>query len=322
MHDAGMGGGHGSVFDRPAWRNWGIEREDVEFIPYWRNDAVMRRIGDGLICSMWKRPGSVILGILNYGPDNKGFERKRAGELTLDLAALGVPRDTRPERVRLRVLNAGEMYGEKFYDQFEWYRDLPGTTNQYNKAKIEKFRPAVEPALDPATGALTGFDVNYHDVYYVALYWEDRDIADGDWRDDLADYRAAALNWGVNAAAEITDEGLAVCETEGVAVRAWQRDGSVMVLVANAGEADALARVRFDLDALGLRVTPDAVWREFTSACPLGGGNIRNVLWDETYEETRKHEYTRGDLVYDGHRGIAVGLLRPGERRLFCVDRY
>lgn len=322
MHDAGMGGGHGSVFDGAKWRNWGIEREDVTFIPYWRNRHVVRRIGDGLLCSLWDRPGSVILGIMNYGLDKEGFEQTRQGELVLDLAALGIPQDTQPERVRLRVLNGGAQYPRKFVTHFKWYEELPGTPAKYNKKRILKFRPEIEPQLDLATGALTGFDIHYHDQYFIAIHWDDGKVDDAAWKDDIAQMRAAALNWGIGTAEEITAAGLVTSQTDGFAVRAWQKPHSTMVLLTCTAEKAAMANLTLDIDALGLRVTEDKLWNDFTSVFALGGGGMKNVVLTDEYKEKRKHEFTRGDLVYDGHTGTVIGLMQPGEKRLFCVDKY
>jgi len=322
MHDAGMGGGHGSVFDRAAWRNWGIERDDVEFVPYWRNGHAVRRIGDGLICSMWKRPGSIILGILNYGPDKKGYEKSRPAELTLDLTALGVPQDARHEMVRVRELAGGQMYSEKYYDQLKWYQDLPGTPNKYNKSRIEKFRQKVQPQLDLSTGALTGFDVQYHDIHYVVIHWEQQPISDGAWAAELADYRGRALDWGINTATDISGTGTVKTATDGFQLRAWQKSGSVMVLITNDSDKKNVVEVDIDLDALGLRIARDKIWHDFTSIFSLDGGAVRNVLWNEEYQKKRRHEYTRGGLVYDGHVGKVVGMIPPGTSRLICVDKF
>ena len=324
MHDAGMGGGHGSVFDRSEWHNWGIEREDVVFVPYWRNSEEVRRIGDGLICSIWKKPGSVILGILNYGPDKEGFEQMRSGALTLDLAALGVPIGVSEANVRVEVLNSDQAYESygRYVGHLKWYQDLPGTPLPKDKTKIMKMRPTIRPSLDLDTGALTGFDVFYHDQYYIALYWDEQAIDDAAWRDDLLKQRTAALNWGVNTAEEITVKKLVKPVAGECTVRVWRKAGSVMVLVANSSEKDTLAEIDLDIDALGLRVAPDLLWRDFTSVFALDGGDVKNVLWDETYRETRKHEYTRGGMVYDGYLGKLVGMIPAGQSRLICVDRY
>ncbi len=324
MHDSGMGGGHGSVFDRAEWLNWGIQREDIEFVPYWRHGRAVRRIDDGLICSLWKRPGSVILGVLNYGPDKKGFEKTRPVELTVDLKALGIPQDVRPEQVRVRAFDVGAEYsGEgRYVDHLKWYQDLPGKPDPYDPKKTHKFRPAIAPKLDLTTGALTGFDLFYHDQQYVVVTWDSQPIQDEAWKADLAAQRAAALEWGVNSAREIAAGGPVKSVSAGLSLRAWAKPGSVMVLLNNPTDKDVLAEVDLDLDALKLRVTPEQLWRDFTSVYALDGGMVRNVVWDAAYREKNKHEYERDTLVYDGHIGKLVGLVKAGGRRLVCVDRW
>ncbi len=322
MHDSPMGGDHGGVFDRAEWRNWGIGRADIDFIPYWRNRHAVRTLGDGLLCSIWKRPGSVILGIMNHGPDKAGFEQSRPATLALDLDALGIPRDARPDQVRLAVLNAGQEFGKVAH--FKWHQELEPTPRplQHDPNRALKLRPAIDPKLDLATGALTGFDIFYHDQYYIAIHWDATPIRDDAWRDDLEPWRAAALDWGVNAASEITGRPSVATPTAGLAVRAWHRPGSAMLLVANPTDKDILADLLLDLDTLKLRVTPDKLWHDFTSIYALDRRPVANVLWNEEFAEKRKHEYTRGALVYDGHLGKVVGLLKPGERRLVCIDTY
>jgi len=316
LHDAGMGGGHGSVFDRPEWRNWGIERADVTFIPYWRNQRQVRHIGDGSLCSLWKRPGSVILGVMNHGPDKKGFEKSRPLALVLDLQALGIPRDDRLDQVRVRLMDANAEYVEcgRYLGHFKWYQELPGTPDQWDKTKTHKFHPAVTAKLDLTTGALTGFEINYHDQYYVVIDWDDQPIIDVTWKADLAAHRTAALNWGLNTAKEITTSGLVQCATAGITLRAWQKEGSVMLRISNPTANDLLATVNLNLDPLKLRVTPDKLWQDFTSIYALDDGAVRNValLTGDT----------GNTLVYDGRQGKVVGQLKAGQSRLVCIDKY
>lgn len=199
---------------------------------------------------------------------------------------------------------------------------MPGTPNKYHKDRIHKYRPRIEPQLDVTTGALTGFDIFYHDQYYIAVHWEAQPIKDVAWKDDLGDFRPATLNWGVNGAMEITERGLVKSDKPELKLRAWQRPGSVMVLFTNTSAKNELAELTIDIDKLGLRVTPDKVWHDFTSSFALGGGAIRNVYLTKEYREKRKHEFTRGTLVYDGHQGKVIGLMKAGGKRLFSVDKY
>ncbi|MFW5915364.1 MAG: glycoside hydrolase domain-containing protein, partial [Planctomycetota bacterium] len=57
LHDASPSGAstfRKITFDNPALKHWGITLDDVEFIPYWRNENVVRDIGEGLLASIWK----------------------------------------------------------------------------------------------------------------------------------------------------------------------------------------------------------------------------------------------------------------------------
>jgi hypothetical protein len=90
MHDAGMGY-NGGVLNGPDFRHFGISRDDVEYVPYWRNGKIVKSIGQGMITSIWKRRGGAILEVMNYGPDAVGGEKTRPCAITLDLRALGVP---------------------------------------------------------------------------------------------------------------------------------------------------------------------------------------------------------------------------------------
>ena len=63
MHDANMGGGD-DPFNTPGFRHFGIAGDDVQFVPYWRNGGIVKHIGQGLLASIWKRPGKAILEVM------------------------------------------------------------------------------------------------------------------------------------------------------------------------------------------------------------------------------------------------------------------
>jgi hypothetical protein len=308
MHDAARGGG-GYPFSHPGFRNWGIEREDIEFVPYWRNGDIVRRIGDGLICSVWKRPGSAVLSVMNHGPDPAGFETTRTCALTLDLASLGIPAEARGERLRVRELMANREINDHL-THFDWYAALPGEPDKYHPDRIHKYRPPIEPQLDPDTGALTGFDIFYHDQRYLVIHWEEDRIEDASWKDVLA-----------GGAETVKVPGLINAEEGGYAVQAWRRPGSVMLLIENPTEEKNVGKIRLNTEALGIKVPPENLFREYTQIHMLAGdGGVRNCVWKATEEKT--HYYTRGQLVYGPYEGLIVGLLQPGEKRLVCVDKY
>ena len=83
------------IFATPEFRHFGIARDDVEFVGHWRNGKLVEQIGEGLLASIWKRPGAAIVEVLNYGLDPEDRQKTRQGDLTLNLAALGIPAGTR-----------------------------------------------------------------------------------------------------------------------------------------------------------------------------------------------------------------------------------
>ena len=176
MHDAGEGGG-GGVFWTPEFRHWGISREDVQFIPYWRNRHVVKESTKGLIVSLWKRPNSVALAVMNHGPDPEGKEQTRAVRIQLDLAAIGIPKDVQAEQVRVAEL-VNWAPNPRYLNHLKWVHDLP----RKNAEEVMPL-PGIQPKLDVAAGVIDGFDVQYHHVRYVVLSWDDKPIADAAWKD-------------------------------------------------------------------------------------------------------------------------------------------
>jgi hypothetical protein len=318
FHDAGMGGDHGSVFDRPGWRHWGIGRGDVQFIPYWRNRGVVKKLDSGLISSLWKRPRSVIIGVMNYGLDPAGAQRTRAVHMQLDLAALGVPKNIPSSQIRLRELepNAvyGTVYGEKYVEQFDWYRKLPGTPLPDDKTKTEKRRPPAAPRFDATTGTLSGFDVFYHDQRYFVLSWDDKPVAPPEYF--KGDVRDAVLQWGFGRARDAgrlvkTDKG-------GLQVSAWQRDHSVLLRISNPGDRDEVGFFTLDLEALGVKVTKDEIWEHFTQLYALDGGPAQEVYWPSIEDQPARWNKTAS---FDGWSGKLVVFVPKGGTRVLSVDK-
>jgi hypothetical protein len=316
MHDAGMGGGHGSVFDRNEWRHWGIERNDITFIPYWRNRQQVRKIGDGLICSIWKRPGSAILGVMNYGLDKKGFEKSRPLEMIVDLKSIGIPQNYSSGQVRVSMFDSKAEYIEfgRYVDHLKWFQDMPGVPYQWDKTKTQRCRPAVEAKLDLNTGAITGFNINYHDQYYIVIYWDEQPIIDKTWQTDLAKYRVSALNWGINTAKEITKDNSVKTTSAGITLRSWYKEGSLMLLISNTNATAKIADIDINIDSLKLKVNSDKLWNDFTSISALDGGLVRNV--------PSITDNNTSTLFYDGYKGKVVGQLNAGQSRLISIDKY
>ena len=315
MHDAVMGGGQGSIFNHQAFKHWGISRPDVEFVPYWRNQHVVKELTPGVLVSLWKRPGSVALAFCNYGPDEEGRERTRPVRMKLDLKALGVPAGLSGERLRVRELfrNPAQY---RYIGHLKWYEELPGDPDEATKHEHSRMRqtPPIEPKLDPATGVLDGFEVFYHDVRYLVIHWEDQPINDAAWKDLFAgETRKRVLDWGINAA---KPRGGA----EAIGALAWQRPGSVLLHVTNeAGDEKKPAFVKLDLDLARLGIKVEKLWRDFTSIVPLDGGPAENVV-----DEPKENDYrlSRGSVLFNGWTGTVWLQLKKGESRTFTLDRY
>lgn len=314
MHDAVMGGG-GGVFNHRAFKHWGISRPDVEFIPYWRNAHVVKELTPGLLLSLWKRPGSAVLAVCNYGPDEAGKEQTRPFRAKLDLKALGVPAGLSGERLRIRQLfNNPAQY--RYLGHLKWYEELPGDPDDAKKHEHsrQKTVPPLDPKLDPATGVLDGFSVFYHDVRYLVLHWEDKPISDAAWKGLFTDdVRRAVLDWGLNTA-----KPLPGFEAQGT--RAWQRPRSVLFHVTNASgdeKKPAIVKLELDLARLGIRV--EKLWREFTGIVPLDGLPADNIT-DEPKEND--HRLNRGHALFNGWTGAVWLRLKKGESRTFAIDRY
>jgi hypothetical protein len=325
MHDAVMGGG-GGVFNHQAFRHWGISRPDAEFIPYWRNQHVVREVGDGLFVSLWKRPGSVALAVLNYGPDPEGKEKTRPVRMKLDLKALGIPSGLNGERLRIRQLfNNPAQY--RYVGHLKWYEELPGDPDEAKKHEHSRQRvvPPLEPKLDPKTGVVDGFNVFYHDVRYLVIHWEDQPINDAAWKGLFAgDVRRAALDWGINTAKPPGDALAACMQSARPETLLWAcaRPRSLLLRVAiTTGDEKKPTPVGLDLNlALArLGIKGEKLWRDFTSIVPLDGGPAENIT-DEPKEND--HRLSRGSVLFNGWTGTVWLGLKKGESRTFCIERY
>ena len=325
MHDAATSTSQGAFLSFPEFLQWGIGRGDVEFIPYWRNQAVVKQIGPGLIASIWKRPGnsgSAFIAIMNYGPDPIGQGKTRPAELTLDLKALGVPAEAIKEggdRVRIR-----QLYNSKVQNYYlrtlDWAKDLKG-----------KALPPIQPTLDVATGAIGGFDINYHDVKLLALDWEAKPVDEAAIKNlaqDNAETRRRLLDWGLNSASAMSEKAPIVSDNPAIKVEAWKRSGdeggrsnSILLRVTNTekpvdakDKAETAGTIKLDLK--GLDVNVRKVWKEYTSAVPLDGkGGIINV---ERADQPRG----KAQAAFNAYNGEIYYSLPKGQSRIFSIDRY
>lgn len=320
MHDAGMGGGHGGVFGLPEMLRWGVTREDVAFVPYWRNEGVVKEAAPGLLVSVWKRPGSALVGILNYGLDPEGGEKERQGRVRLDLAALGVPADAIArggERVRVRHLWSNDLEA-RYYGHLAAWEDRPEIGRAQDPKQVKRSQPPCTPRLDPKTGVVDGFPVFYHAARFVTLDWEEQPVADASWKDLPAD-RTALLDWGINTARELTPAEVAQAfdVPAGTQVRAWRRAHApgVLVAVKNAAAGPTRGTLRLDRDALGLAI--GQVWADFVSVVALDGMPARNYEREDTFARIGAD-----GVSYNGWTGEAALDLSAGATRVFAVERY
>ena len=70
-------------------KGWGIDEDDVQFVPYWNNAKYMNTNDPKFIVSAWTRPnGKVLLHVMNMHYED---EPKTNVTITLDTKALGLP---------------------------------------------------------------------------------------------------------------------------------------------------------------------------------------------------------------------------------------
>ncbi len=312
MHDAAGGDFRGTIPSFPEFKQWGMSRTDVKFIPYWRNHNLVKEITPGLIASTWKRSGSAIITVMNYGPDPLGQGKTRPVNLKLDLKALGVPDDALKadgERVRIRQFynSSVQMY---YLGNLKWCQDSKG-----------QMLPPVTPKLDLATGTISGFDINYHDVKFLAIDWEAKPVDDAAVKalakDDAA-LRTRLLDWGFNSAA-LVPANLIVSDNPAIKVEAWKRTGdadgrgnSILLRVVNSDDQEVKGTLKLDLK--GLDVGVRKVWAEYTNAVPFDG---QPVGLCEKADQPRAQS-----LSYNAYAGELYVNLPKGQSRVLSIDRY
>lgn len=269
IHDSNLGGGDG-LFGTNEFREFGITRPDVQFVPYWRNGNVVKYSAPGLITSLWKRPGAAVLGIMNYGLDATGQEKTRNCAMILDLKELGIPASVNASQIRVADFwNGRQIIPDRYYNIFKWYQELPGPKDQ-------KVRPTAKPLLDAVTGALTGFNIFYHDMRFILVTWDETTTdATKDMFTGIT--RTAVLDWGINLRETkiltATEVKALLPVTSGQAdVNAWKRSDSLLLRVINSTPTAQTVKIQMNLDKLGLKVTH--LWEQFYHpAGILGSGN-------------------------------------------------
>ena len=194
MHDASPSGVSSFLrrtFDHPALHHWGITQDDVEFIPYWRNQHAVKDIGDGLLTTLWKRPHAVLVGVMNHGKQGVDDNEPRELDVTLDLKALGIPARLDDRRLRLREV-------------------IPPPTGTWRQRL-----PALEGVrIDGNTGRITGDAMPYHRIRFFAIHWDDSPIRSERLANAPEAVHRALLDWGINHA-----EPVAVGSTDDAPIR-------------------------------------------------------------------------------------------------------
>jgi hypothetical protein len=268
LHDAGAGGS-GYPFNSEPFMHFGIAADDVQFLPYWRNQKIVTPSDPGVLASAWTRPGKAVIQVLNYGLDPEGKEKTRSAKLKLDLQALGVPSGVKPGQIRIAELVRGGRIG-RYVSQFDWYQKLPDTPRWPND-ETPKIRPPATPTLDPASGVVDGVEVFYHDSRFLLITWDEeaKPAPAGLFSDaDLAQ----ALAWGLNRpetkALDAAAVSAVVKNTNAtVAVQVWTKPGTVMLRVANTGDKAVDANLTLDLQKMGVKVPK--IWTAYTQC--IGG---------------------------------------------------
>jgi len=182
--------------------------------------------------------------------------------------------------------------------------------------------PPVEPKLDPATGAISGFDINYHDLKILALDWEEKPVDDAAVKALAKDdaMRRRLLDWGLNAAAPVP-ANLITSDNPAVKVEAWKRTGdegghgnSILLRVSNTSDQEAKGTIKLDLK--GLEVNVRHVWAEYTAAVPLDGQ--AGVIALERADQPRQG----AQVAFNAYAGEVYYSLPKGQSRAFSIDRY
>jgi len=90
LHDA-LASGNSNGLNTPLWigrDRFGIEADDVRFLPYWDKDAGLSCKTKGVLLAGWLRPGKLLLAVVNRG-------EKAAARVVLDAKKLGLPDPSR-----------------------------------------------------------------------------------------------------------------------------------------------------------------------------------------------------------------------------------
>ena len=87
LHDV-LPGANPNGFNKECWRGrerFGIDTDDVAFLPYWHKDTGITCPGENLYASAWSKPGAVLIAAVNAG------SARADATVTVDLARLKLP---------------------------------------------------------------------------------------------------------------------------------------------------------------------------------------------------------------------------------------
>ena len=115
LHDV-LPSGNANAMNQPLWigrDRFGIQESEVEFVPYWDKDSGISCATKDVYVAAWKRPGKVLLAVVNWGD-------KAAAEVRLDAKKLGLDK---VDKWTVVDAEAGTKIGRK---EVEWSADSHG----------------------------------------------------------------------------------------------------------------------------------------------------------------------------------------------------
>ncbi|MEI6519713.1 MAG: glycoside hydrolase domain-containing protein [bacterium] len=283
MHDTGAGGS-GYPFNSTPFRHFGIAASDVNFIPYWRNGNVVKKIGNGLKASIWKRSNSAVIEIMNYGLDEAGKEKTRKCELTLDLRKLGVPAGIKASQIRISEMDIDKgVISEKYLSQFNWYKEIPDSPHPLGWNMKVKLRSLAIPKLNLKSGEVSGFDIYYHDARFILISWDNKPVSSDTKSLFTENQLDSVLGWGIGRA-KLLDNAVAVPNKQ-VTIQSWTLPGTAMLLVKNNGDKLSTVKIKADLDKLGVKVPK--LWQAYTQCI---GGDLDAISGEITIKDLKAGE--------------------------------
>jgi hypothetical protein len=269
--------------------DWGMNRTDVTYHPYWRNPFATTKDKDVFV-SLWQIPGEaegrVLVGVFNY--DRKAVKDI---EVKIDLAALKLQGKTLVMRDLYRNFSDAEV----------------NSPDPNQKAAMLMSNPGLGAAaeFDAATGILRIKGVGAHRGRFVGVGAIDPAA--------LAEAKKHLPAGITEVPPAVADLGLVNKDVKyltlpsddpAIQVGLWQLPDRVLVVVQNTDAAVAKdAVIKVDLDKLGL--TPQLPWQDFIG--------VRDLYAEEKAPATVLDFYGRT---------LTVKALPPHRARLIGIRRY